>query len=137
MFMGSFEHSLDPKNRLFVPAAFRDELGESFVICRAPENCLFIYSNAGWEKVVAPLHNDGPTTLEDRRRQRRAYANAAIVTIDGKGRITVPQKFCDHAQFDKNVVLIGQGNRIEVWNADKWNEELDFCDEMDETPLSY
>lgn len=137
-FIGSYEHSLDPKNRLFIPVGFRNLLGENFVLYRVPnEKCLFLYSREEWNRVIAPLMTDGPTTLEDRRKQRKVFACVTDATLDAKGRITIPQKFCDHAELEKEVLLMGNGRRVEVWNAKLWEEELDICEETEDAGLNY
>lgn len=136
-FKGTFEHSLDPKNRLFIPASYRNILGDSFVLYRVPEeHCLFIYSSEQWDEVVDTLVEHG-RTLEERRKQRKVFAYVTEVTIDSKGRITIPQKFCDHAQLDKNVLLIGNGRRVEVWDANLWENEMEFVDNVENASLDY
>lgn len=137
-FIGTYEHSLDPKNRLFIPAAFRGLLGENFVLYRVPkEKCLFLYSREEWSHVIAPLMTDGPTPIEERRKQRKVFAYATDATLDAKGRITIPQKFCDHAELEKDVVLMGNGRRVEVWNTKLWDEEFGICEESDVSDLNY
>lgn len=125
MLLGEFEHNIDAKNRLFVPSQLRGNLGETFVISKAPEKCLFAYSLEEWEKVTAPLYSGETTNEEDRKAQRSVYRGVAMVEIDKQGRITVPKRFREYANLEKEVMIFGAGNRVEIWNLDMWEEQED------------
>ena len=114
MLSGEFRHSVDPKNRLFIPAKHRDELGETFMVVRSlRENCLKVYSMGEWEKYIEPImkldRKDSELIL------RSLHRNASQVTPDSQGRIVLPASLLEHAQIQKDAVVVGQrklcGNR--------------------------
>lgn len=120
--IGEFEHNIDAKNRLFIPSQLRKHLGETFVISKAPEKCLFAYSLEEWDRVTAPIHADETTDEAIRKSQRAVYRGVAMVEIDKQGRITVPKRFREYANLEKEVMVFGAGNRVEIWNLDVWEE---------------
>lgn len=128
-FLGEYNHTIDPKNRVFIPAKFRDALGESFVVCKAPDECLFIYSNEGWDKLSEEINNL-PPTLNSRQFQRDFFRNADTVEADKQGRITLKSTLKDYAGLLKDVVIVGAGKRIEIWNKDKWDENAEKLSEL-------
>ncbi len=115
MLSGEFKHSLDPKNRLFIPAKHREELGECFVVAKSiRENCLRVYSSEGWNEYIKPILNlDG----KDRDRIVRALnRNAAQVTPDSQGRIILTPDLIKYAELTKNAVIVGCGGYAEIWS---------------------
>ncbi|MCR4925324.1 MAG: division/cell wall cluster transcriptional repressor MraZ [Clostridiales bacterium] len=139
-FLGEYRHKLDEKNRIAIPAKFREGLGESFVVCRAPkEHCLFLYSFSEWENVAENIKQHSKTEKE-RNMQRRALAGASTVDMDKSGRITLSKELCGFASLDGDIVSYGANNRIEIWNAEKWDAMLEedfFCDEDEELEIQY
>lgn len=122
-FLGEYKHTLDPKNRIFIPAKFRMELGKSFVLCKAPDDCLFIYSNENWDKVCEEIYNLPPGP-KSRQIQRDLFRNAINVEPDKQGRITINQKLAEYAALKDKVTVVGAGKRIELWDEDKWIDNL-------------
>lgn len=121
MFMGEYQHSIDSKGRLIMPAKFRPDLGENFVVTRGMDGCLFIYTQEEWQKLEAKL-NQLPLTKKDARLFVRFFYSAATeLTLDKQGRMNLPQTLIDYAGLDKSCKVIGVSNRIEIWNADKWD----------------
>lgn len=122
MFMGEFHHSIDDKGRLILPAKFREDLGDNFIITRGLEECLFIYSISEWEKITHKLNNL-PFTKKDARSFMRFFLSGATATeFDKQGRINITSPLISYADLKKECVIIGVGDRIEVWSKDKWDD---------------
>ena len=121
MLMGEYNHSIDDKLRLIIPSKFREELGEKVIITRGLENCLFIYSEKEWEKVVSKL-NSLPFTKKDARSFTRMFLSGATdVEFDKQGRIKITKQLSDYASLIKDCVVIGVNDRLEVWSKENWN----------------
>ena len=129
MFMGMYNHTVDTKGRLIVPAKFRDELGSHFVITRGLDGCLSIYGMDEWKKLEEKLAALPMTNPNARKFSRFMIAGAAECELDKMGRILIPQALRQSANIRKDVVLSGAINRIEVWDEEKWNEMNAFSDE--------
>ena len=128
MLMGEYMHSVDAKGRVIMPADFRAELGDPFIVTKGLDNCLFIYAQAEWEQVSAKLRQLPLAKTEARAFVRFFFAGARQVELDKQGRFLIPANLREHASLQKDVVLIGVSSRIEVWSKDKWlkyNEEID------------
>lgn len=145
MFMGEYNHTVDTKGRLIVPSKFRESLGDTFVVTKGLDGCLFVYDNQEWEafeqKLKAlPLHKK-----DNRQFARHFLAGAAEVEVDKQGRILIPSKLREYAGLEKDVVLVGVASRIEIWDQGKWDrmqiedddEESveDIAERMDELGL--
>ena len=124
--MGQYTHNLDQKNRLAIPAKLREALGESFVLCKAPngETCLFAYSMEDWQGAMQAI-NDQPPSRELTMRQRIIHMNADTVETDKQGRITIPPRFMDYAKFEQEVFIVGAGRRVELWAPAEWERMLE------------
>ena len=119
---GEYRHSVDPKNRLFIPAKFREELGESFYITRkVMEKCLAIYSEAEWQKFSEKL-NTLPDSKVGKIKQF-IYSKTAQVTADSHGRILIPASLLAYAGIEKNTVIAGICDHVQVWNEEAWDEK--------------
>ena len=122
MFMGEYHHTIDDKGRLIIPSKFRTELGESFVITRGLENCLFVYSLVEWNKIVDKLKKL-PFTKKDARNFTRFFLSGATITeLDKQGRANIQTSLIDYASLEKDCVVIGVNDRLEIWSKDKWEE---------------
>ena len=130
MLLGEFKHSIDAKGRLIVPAKFRGDLGERFIVTRGLDGCLFGYSMAEWEKVEEKLRQLPIAKRDARKFTRFFYSAATECTIDKQGRINLPQTLIDHAELEKVCYLIGVSDRFEIWSEDNWN---DFTEEAEGT----
>ena len=125
MFMGEFHHSIDEKGRLILPAKFRDGLGERFVITRGLEECLFVYSENDWNKITNKL-NSLPFTKKDARSFMRFFLSGATITeFDKQGRINITSPLVTYADLKKECVIIGVGDRLEIWSSEKWDNFYD------------
>ncbi|GIN57604.1 division/cell wall cluster transcriptional repressor MraZ [Lederbergia ruris] len=122
MFMGEYQHNIDTKGRLIVPAKFRDSLGESFVITRGLDQCLFGYPLDEWRQLEEKLKTL-PMTKKDARAFTRFFFSGAIeCEIDKQGRINLPTTLIGYAKLEKECVVLGVSNRIEIWNKGIWEE---------------
>jgi len=116
---GEYNHSVDAKGRLFIPAKLREDLGTVFYVTIAPDQCLSAYSADSWNQFLEK-YKAMPQT--NKRRIRAFFANAAKCELDAQGRILLPQKLRDYAALTKEVAIIGVGDHAEIWDADRWAE---------------
>ena len=120
MFMGEYQHSVDNKGRLILPAKFREELGERFIATKGLDNCLFVYAQAEWGILEGKLKQLPLAKPEARAFARFFFAGAAELECDKQGRVLLPNNLRDHAKIDRDVVVIGVSNRVEIWSKDTW-----------------
>lgn len=122
MFIGEYHHTIDEKGRIIIPTKFREELGSKFVVTRGIDPCLFIYSLENWDKIITKL-NSLPFTKKDARSFNRFFmSGATFVELDKQGRINIASSLVNFANLSKDCVIIGTGDRIEIWANDAWNE---------------
>jgi MraZ protein len=122
MFMGEFQHNIDTKGRIIVPSKFREGLGESFVVTRGLDKCLFAYPMNEWKLLEEKLKNL-PLTKKDARAFTRFFFSGAVeCEVDKQGRINIPQPLRSYAVLDKECVVIGVSNRIEFWASENWED---------------
>ncbi|MDO8560215.1 MAG: division/cell wall cluster transcriptional repressor MraZ [bacterium] len=122
MFIGEYQHSIDEKGRIAVPAKFRTVLRRGVVVTRGLDSCLFVYTQAEWGKLVAKLAALPLAKANTRAFARLMLAGAMDVSPDGQGRISVPEYLRQFAGLGKQVVIAGLYNRLEIWDAAKWSE---------------
>lgn len=134
MFMGEYSHTIDAKGRIIVPAKFRESLGDNFVVTKGLDNCLFVYtSEEDWRKFEEKLRTLPLTNKDARKFTRFFLAGAAEMEIDKQGRILIPSVLREFAALEKDVVLVGVGSRIEIWDKASWNESISiYDDDMEE-----
>lgn len=118
MFMGSFNHSIDPKNRVFVPSKFRDGLSDNFVITAGLDGCLYLCTYSDWESFVEKLA-ELPMKKETRELQRFFMQNAAEAAVDKQGRVIIPASLKSYAGIDKDVVFVGAIRKVELWSKER------------------
>lgn len=129
MLMGEFHHNIDEKGRLVIPTKFRMELGETFVIARGLEKCLYAYSMLEWNKLVEKL-NTLPFNKKDARTFTRTFfSGATVCEFDKSGRILITSPLISYADLTKECVIIGVNDRLEIWNEKSFNEFLDTSNE--------
>jgi protein mraZ len=127
--MGEYHHNIDEKGRLIMPAKFRNDLKDKFIITRGLEKCLYVYSLEDWDKLVSKL-NTLPFTKKDARIFIRSFfSGAAQIEVDRQGRINITSPLIDHAGLTKECVIIGANDRIEIWSKDEWDKFLDVNSE--------
>ena len=118
--MGEFAHNIDRKGRLIMPAKFREELGERVVVNRGLDGCLYVYTLDQWQVVYEKL-SKLPTTKKDARKyQRLMLSKASECELDGQGRILIPSNLVELAELEKECMIIGVANHIEIWAKHKW-----------------
>ncbi|MBR6509740.1 MAG: division/cell wall cluster transcriptional repressor MraZ [Clostridia bacterium] len=123
MLFGGFDHKIDKKGRVFIPSAFREELGESFIICRGiyGKRCLTVYSKEQWDMLVEKIGTLPNAKSSDVK--RFLYDGAFNVEFDSQGRILVPPTLREYAQFDTEVHIIGMDTNLEIWDNALWQTE--------------
>lgn len=120
MFFGEYEHSVDVKGRVILPAKIREKLGENCYVTRGLDNCLNIYTPEEWERFVAKFRNL-PMGREDARKAQRFFVGgAAQLETDKLGRVQLPANLRDYAQLEKDVVVIGNIDHVEIWSKAGW-----------------
>ena len=122
MFTGEFHHNLDAKGRMIVPSKFREGLSGEFVVTRSLDGCLSMYAPEEWAILEQKLNSLPMTNEKARMLKRFLLGSAASCEIDKQGRILIPQVLRDKVGLDKDVVLAGVGDHIEIWSSDKWDE---------------
>ena len=121
MFIGEYEHSVDAKGRLIMPAKLREDIGDKFVVTKGLDGCLFAYSQTEWLNFEEKLKTLPLTNKNARAFVRFFLAGATECEIDKQGRFLISGNLRNYAALEKEVVIVGVLNRIEIWNKDKWN----------------
>lgn len=126
MFYGEYQHSLDQKDRVIIPAKFREifkeNYAEKFFITRGLDRCLFVFTEEEWRSQEKKFKDMSFTREEARKFNRLYFSGAAEVLCDKQGRILIPVYLKDYADIKVDVVIIGVSDRIEIWAREKWNE---------------
>ncbi|PLX18949.1 MAG: cell division/cell wall cluster transcriptional repressor MraZ [Candidatus Muiribacterium halophilum] len=122
MFLGEYKHTLDKKGRVIIPSRFRQELGDTFIITCGFEKCLTIYPMDKWEEISDKISNLPFVDRNVRSFIRLIYSKAVEVSLDKLGRIVVPQNLREYASLDKDAVINGILDNIEVWDKQTWEE---------------
>ena len=125
LFKSAYYHSLDAKNRVFIPAKFRDALGEEFVVFKGSEKCLYVYTKEGFEKLSQQFIN-----TNNRDVQRAFFSQVVDMTADKQGRITLTGDLIEHANLLKDVAIIGAGSRIEIWATENYKVDVKPLSEL-------
>ncbi|MBU9738714.1 division/cell wall cluster transcriptional repressor MraZ [Diplocloster agilis] len=131
MFMGEYNHSIDPKGRLIIPSKFREILGDEFVVTKGLDGCLFVFPNDEWQAFEEKLRALPMANKNARKFSRFFMAGATTCELDKQGRILLPSTLREFADLEKDVVLAGLLNRIEIWSKARWNENNTY-DDMDD-----
>lgn len=122
MLIGEYGHNIDAKGRLIIPAKFREDLGEQVVITRGLDGCLCVYTMEQW-KIMYEQLIQMPTTKKDVRNYvRMLTSKAAQCELDAQGRILIPTSLVELARLQKECVIIGAGNRVEIWAKQTWDQ---------------
>ncbi len=120
MFMGEYQHALDDKGRITIPAKFREELGASFVVTRGLDHCLFVYSHSDWGILESKLRAMPLSRADARQFMRFFFSGAAESELDKQGRVLLPSNLRNYAQIVRECVVIGVGARVEIWDLETW-----------------
>lgn len=137
MFMGTFEHTLDDKGRLSIPSRFREvmlekQVPERLVVTQGLDTCLFAYALDEWKKFEEKIVNRPLNRSDDRYFVRRLLAGAVDCPLDKQGRIGLPPALRQYAGLNREAVLVGVSNRIEIWSPERWNEYLEKGKSLEE-----
>ena len=133
MFRGEYSHTVDAKGRLIIPLKFREQLGEECIVTRGLDGCLFIFESGEWEAYEEKLRKLPMTNKNARSFVRFLSGGATPCVLDKQGRILLPATLRKFAGIEKDVILAGLPNRIEVWSEQKWNENNNYEEiDMDE-----
>ena len=125
MLLGEYEHTIDDKNRLTLPAKFRQAFADGVVVTRGLDGCLFAYTRSDWERLVeSRLATNDPLSQEGRRIDRHFFSGAAEAELDRQGRVMIPAPLMRHANLQRDVVVAGVRDRLEIWDREAWRREL-------------
>ncbi|BCG60247.1 division/cell wall cluster transcriptional repressor MraZ [Paenibacillus sp. URB8-2] len=122
MFMGEYQHSIDDKGRIIIPAKFRELLGASFVATRGLDSCLFVYPMDEWGIMEQKLKSLPLMKSDARAFSRFFFSGATECQWDKQGRVTLPANLREYAKLDKECVILGVSNRVEIWNKELWEQ---------------
>lgn len=120
MFLGEYQHSLDIKARVIVPAKFREELGPKFVATKGLDHCIFLYPMDEWTVIENKIRSLPFTRTDVRSFARFFFSGASELEIDKQGRVLLPQNLREYANIEKELVIIGVGARVEIWSSETW-----------------
>jgi MraZ protein len=125
MLLGTHEHTIDDKNRLTLPAKFRESFADGLVVSKGLDRCLQAYRREDWDRLVeSRLASLDPFSQEARRIQRFHFAGAAEAELDKQGRLMIPAALLEHAQLSREVVVAGMRDHVEIWDREAWRREL-------------
>jgi transcriptional regulator MraZ len=124
MLLGEHEHSLDDKNRLTLPAKFRDAFTDGVVVTRGMDGCLYAYARVDWDRLAQRIRELDPLSRESRVMQRHFFAGAAAGELDKQGRMVLPAPLIEGAGLGREVTVAGVYDHLEIWDRAKWREHL-------------
>ena len=130
MLLGEFHHNIDDKGRLVIPTKFREELGQEFILTRGIEKCLYVYSLSEWEKLVGKLNTLPFTKKVTRTFTRFFYSGAAACKFDNFGRMSITSPLISYAGLDKECIVIGVNDHLEIWDASAFNEFMNANEDV-------
>lgn len=140
IFIGQYEHNIDKKGRMFIPAKFKESMGDSFIVAQGLErkHCLFIYTQSEWSKLEEKI--SAQPYAKSQKLKRFLYSGAAELECDAQGRILLPLALRQYAELTDSAVIVGTGATIEIWNKENWEKEnmeissdvvMDILEEID------
>ena len=126
MLLGTYEHTLDDKNRLTLPARFRDAFSEGVFLARGMDGCVSVYTASAWDEFTSVRLGDlHPLTEEGRQMSRFIYAGASDAELDKQGRVVIPQALLDRAGLGREVIVAGLRDHLEVWDRIAWKTHIE------------
>ena len=128
MFMGEYHYAIDDKGRLTIPSKVRYELGEKFIVTRGLDNCLFIYPKDEWN-IIITKYKELPNTKDARNFMRFFLSGATECEFDKQGRINITTPLIKYADLQKECIIIGVNDRLEVWSKDRWEQFIELNEE--------
>lgn len=135
MFIGEYHHSLDNKGRIIIPSKLREDLGNNFITTRGLEGCLYIYPETNWNLIINK-YKELPDTKDKRYFMRIFLSGASASELDQQGRVNIPSPLIDYAKLEKDCLIIGVDDHLEIWSQTEWesfisNNEEKFSDLAD------
>lgn len=135
MFIGEYHHSLDNKGRIIIPSKLREDLGNNFITTRGLEGCLYIYPETNWNLIINK-YKELPDTKDKRYFMRIFLSGASASELDQQGRVNIPSPLIDYAKLEKDCLIIGVDDHLEIWSQVEWekfisNNEEKFSDLAD------
>ena len=127
--MGEFHHTLDEKGRIILPSKIRFELGENFIVTRGLDNCLYVYSEDGWNNIINK-YKELPNTKDARNFMRFFLSGATQNNTDKQGRLNISQSLIKYASLNRECIIIGVNDHLEIWSEENWNR---FMEENEES----
>jgi MraZ protein len=124
MFLGEHEHTLDQKGRLTLPAKYRDSFPEGLVLTRGMDGCVFAYAKSDWSELASRLAGLDTLGRDDRMIKRHFFSGAAEVMPDRQGRLMIPATLASHARLDRDVVVAGVFDHLEIWDRTAWRAQI-------------
>ena len=121
MFMGEYNHTIDTKGRMIIPAKIREQLGEVCIFTKGLYNCLAIYTEEAWKKISTALQSQSSTKASVRALKRFVFGSAAELEYDKQGRVLIPVPLREYASLDKQAVIVGAGDHVEIWSREKYD----------------
>ena len=116
MFMGEYNHTIDTKGRMIIPAKIREQLGDLCIVTKGLDNCLAIYTAEAWKKISTALQSQSSTKASVRALKRFVFGSAAELEYDKQGRVLIPVPLREYASLDKQAVIVGAGDHVEIWS---------------------
>lgn len=137
MFLGTYAPKLDEKGRVILPAKFRDELASGMVVTRGQERCLYVFSQREFESIHEKMRQAPVSSKQSRDFMRLFLSGANQEVPDKQNRVTIPANLRSYAGLDRDLTVIGAGNRAEIWDTEAWNTyyentEADFVNTTEE-----
>jgi len=130
VFLGEYQHSVDDKGRVVMPARFRDRLGDGLVVTKGQERCLYVFPMDRWEEEVSKLNRLPRTNRTNRNYARSFFGAASDQQMDKQGRVQIPQSLRTYAALDKDVVVLGVADRVEIWDPAVWESLSHEADDL-------
>jgi len=124
MLLGEYDHTIDDKNRLTLPARFRTSLAEGVVVTRGMDGCLYAYPRGDWHELQSRVAELDPLSREGRTIQRHFFSGASEAELDKQGRIMIPAPLLRYAGLERDVVVAGVLDHLEIWDRESWRREL-------------
>ena len=128
LLMGEYHHTIDEKGRITIPSKVRYELGESFVVTRGLDNCLYVYPKQEWENIIAK-YQKLPNTKDARNFMRFFLSGATTCEFDKQGRINIQSSLIHYAELKKECIIVGVSDHLEIWSQELWQQLLDENEE--------
>jgi MraZ protein len=125
MFLGEYQHTLDPKGRVILPSTYRDELGAGLVMTVGLDHCLTVHPLADWQRVLEGLRSLRTTDRRERMFARMMTSSAHADALDRQGRVTVPARLREYASLERDVTVVGADSRLELWSTAAWERYRD------------